>query len=501
MSAALAPELLHDLAKAIAQRTGLHFPDERRSDLERGLRAAATMLALGDPAAWARRIVAGQLAPREREVLIDRLTIGETYFRREPAAFAALEQEILPRLLAARAGTTRALNLWSAGCCTGEEAYSLAITCMRVIPDLPTWRVTVLGTDVNEKSLAKARRGVYGTWSFRGVPDWLRPRHFSHVSGQTWEIGERERGLVRFATHNLAADAFPPPAVSGPVDVIFCRNVIMYLTPDHQRDVFASLHAALADDGVLVLSPAEGGFLLREWFEVEQIGDAIVYRKAGDAAKAPVRRARAATTPSRPGPTRPATAVDPGAPGGVPARPAAPAAPAPIAAPAALIAPAAPAVLIAPAAPAALIAPAAPAAPAPIATQPLAAPDLLARARAQADEGRLEAAIPTCQEAIALNPGCVRAAFLLATIHQDLGRHDEEAAALRRVLEIDAGFALAHRALGDLERRRGRPAEARRHFRHALAALAAMDKSDMVPESDGITAGRLAEAITKMLSA
>ncbi|MEI7743462.1 MAG: CheR family methyltransferase [Chloroflexota bacterium] len=496
-TAAFDQALLGDCSRAIAQRTGLNFPSERWPDLERGICAAASTLALGSPVVLARRIVAGDLAPRERQVLIDRLTVGETYFRREPAAFEALEQEVLPRLLAARAGTTRSLRLWSAGCCTGEEAYSLAMSCIRTVEDLGTWKVSVLGTDVNEHAIAKARRGTYGPWSFRGTPDWLQPRHFIHDAGRTWEIGAGERALVRFATHNLAADPFPPDGTdTGAMDVIFCRNVVMYLTQEHQREVFALFHSVLADDGVLVLSPAEGGLQLRDWFELEMTGDAMLYRKAGHA----TRQTPAGDRHLSPAPhVRRATRAHRSHPVATPARPIT--APAPAPAPAALAA-----IVDAPGpAPAPLAATVD--APAPVAaistviSPAQAAGDLLARARARADQGHVADAIPLCEEALTLDPACSRAAYLLATVHQDLGNHDEEAAALRRTLEIDDGFVLAHRGLGDLARRRGRPAEARRHFGRALVALSAMDRVDVVPESDGITAGRLAEAITRMLHA
>ena len=474
MSVALEPQLLHDLAQVVARRTGLHFPTERWPDLERGFRAAAATLAVGDPVVWAKRILAGDLAPRERLVLVERLTVGETYFLRQPDAFSALEKVVLPRLMAARAGTTRQLNLWSAGCCTGEEAYSLAVTCTRTIEDLPTWRVSVLATDANAAFIKKAERGVYGTWSFRGTPDWLRTRHFSRGAGSTWEIAAPLRRLVRFAVHNLAADPFPPEGISvGQMDVIFCRNVIMYLTPEHQRQVVASLHNALADDGCLVLSPAEGGLLLRDLFTAEQIGDTMVYRKVGAADVAVQRPTPAVLAPqhtTRQRHTRPAHAT---AGGTAPA-------PAPVSAPA--LTPVAPVVQDALAV-----------------VQPGAPDDMLVQARAAADRGQLEAAIPLCREAMRRDPASLSAAYLLGTVLQDLGRYDEEAVVLRDVLKTHPGFVLAHRALGDLERRRGKPADARRHYRQALVSLSTMDKAEIVPESDGITAGRLAEAIAKVL--
>lgn len=476
----LEPELLDGLARVIAQGTGLHFAADRWPDLVRGVSAAASSLHVGDPGAWARRIAAGELDPRERQALVDRLTIGETYFLRDPASFEVLEREILPRLLEARAATTRSLAVWSAGCSTGEEAYSLAISCLRAVPGIATWQVLVLGTDVNESSLARARRGVYGTWSFRGAPDWLRADHFRQGEGQAWAVGEPARSLVRFVNHNLAWDPCPPAVVPvRRMDVIFCRNVVMYLTPEHQRQAMSALHDALADDGVLLLSAAEGGVAIREWFEPAAMGGTIVYRKAGrgrrpaapptmappPASGAHARHHRSARRAPEPGVTRrdvPATTV---------VASSATQPPASVTTPAART----------------------------VDNQRADAAGTLAHARALADQGRLGEAAPLCEDVLRRDPGCASAAYLLATIRADLGDHEAEAAALRLALEINPEMIVAHRALGALERRRGRPAEARRHFRAALATLLTMDRAELVPEADGITAGRLAEAITRLL--
>ncbi len=479
-SGVLERTLLAGVRAAVASQVGLSFPEERAGDLERGVLAAATSLSLGDPGLLARRIVDGSLSPADRRAVVEALTVSETYFRREPAAFDALEQVILPRLVAARAGTTRELRLWSAGCCTGEEAYSLAVSCLRAVPEPGSWRIDILGTDINERSLERARNAVYGRWSFRGTPAWFTERHCRRIDERSWAVLPRERGMVRFESSNLVE---PPSALGAgrhpKTDVIFCRNVIMYLTPDHQRAVLERFHAELADDGVLVMSPAEGGLVVRGLFAVEVIGGALIYRKAaGGSAPAHHRLSephRLVEHHRHPAHHRLATHHRHHVPGMD--DPLAPAAPNPAPVPAA------------PAAPNPAPVPAAPAAPA----------DLLADARALADQGRLEDAIPLCQAALATPAPSASAAYLLATIHGDLGRTDDQAEALRAALSIDPSFVLAHQALADIARRAGRDAERRRHLERALAILRSMSRDEPVAESDGLTAGRLSETIARML--
>src|SRR6185369_3291595 len=124
------------------------------------------------------RLVSGQLDKEQLETLAGHLTIGETYFFREQSSFDILENSILPDLIASRRGRGQRLRIWSAGCSTGEEAYSLAILLSRLIPDQREWQITILATDINSSALGKAVQGVYSDWSFRGVPQWIRQRYF-----------------------------------------------------------------------------------------------------------------------------------------------------------------------------------------------------------------------------------------------------------------------------------------------------------------------------------
>lgn len=464
MIAELDSALLGEVSAFIAERLGLHFPEERWPDLARGLQAAGQELGFEYPDECERWLMTRELTTRQVETLASHLTVGETYFFRDPASFEALEREILPPLVARRSEAGRTLRLWSAGCCTGEEAYSLAIACARALPDLRAWNVSILATDINPKFLAKAEAGVYTDWSFRGTPGWLRERFFAPARDKKFAVDPIVRNLVQFGYLNLAEDAYPSlHNHTNAMDVIFCRNVLMYFTPGHQRRVVAALHRCLVDGGCLLVNPAEASTALFPMFAVENLGGVILYRKT----------AQPARIETRPG----LVSFDPAAAGSVPE-------------PAFVVGPA-------PAPPVAPVAPAPPIAPLTASSRE----DPLVLARTCADQGRLAEALASCQDAIAVGRSNPAAHFLHATICHELGRLDEAIAALGKVLYLDQDFILAHHALGRLYRQLGRQRESRRHLAVALELLAARSRDDIVPESDGMTCGRLVEAVRAMTGA
>ena len=457
-------DLMAEVSRVVAERMGLHFPEERWPDLGRGLASAARELGFAHPDATLSWLSIPELTTGQVETLASHLTVGETYFFRDPASFAALEQEILPALMAKRAGAGRILRLWSAGCCTGEEAYSLAITCSRAVPDLRAWNLSILATDINPKFLAKAEAGRYSEWSFRGTPAALRERFFSPAPDKSFVVAPTFKQLVHFSYLNLAEDLYPSlHNHTNAMDVVFCRNVLMYFTPDHQRRVVAALHRSLVDGGYLFVDPVEAGPSLFPMFVTDHIGGVIVFRK----------------TSQSPG-------VEP---------------------PAALVSSAAPSALPWPE-PALLVALPRPESIAPVAVaQPILPsltslqPDSLMLAQALANQGKLAEALVSCQKAIAARRTDPAAYLLCATICHELGQLDEAATALGKVLYLDQDSILAHHALGRLYRRLGKRRGSRRHLAIALALLSARTRDELVPESDGMTCGRLEESARALMGA
>ncbi len=189
--------------------------------------------------------------PREFDTLLDTLTINVTKFFRNWDAFSALSRTVVPSLWALPAG---ALHIWSAGCASGEEAYSLAALLHAYAVEqhdvARADRIRVLGTDIDRESLSAANRGTYPDAAFADTPKGLRAEYFSN--GTPSEVDRRIRALVRFARHDLIRD----PAPAGQ-HLIACRNVIIYFDRAAQEALFARFHAALVPGGFLVLGKVE----------------------------------------------------------------------------------------------------------------------------------------------------------------------------------------------------------------------------------------------------
>jgi chemotaxis protein methyltransferase CheR len=221
-------------------------PPRRDADLTRALRAASD-----EPATLVVQLGEQPLSAPAWRALIGDLTVQESYFFRDAAFFTALGEHVLPRLIAERraSGELR-LALWSAGCAAGQEPYSLAMLLDRMLPDREGWELMIFATDIDAAALDAARAGVYGEWALRELPAWAR-RHF-HSGSRRHELDARIRKMVTFAALNVAMDPLP-----GSLDLIVCRNVLMYLADDVRAATVRRFAGALAPSGRLALSPLD----------------------------------------------------------------------------------------------------------------------------------------------------------------------------------------------------------------------------------------------------
>jgi chemotaxis protein methyltransferase CheR len=428
------------VSAVIAAHTGLHFPEERHSDLQRGLADAAAELGFEDARSCANWLLSSEPTKPQLDTLASHLTIGETYFFREPKAFAALAAEILPALIQKRRGNEQRLRLWSTACSTGEEAYSLAILVQQVLPDWRHWQVSILATDINGRSLQKGMRGVYGEWSFRDTPPDFKERYFEATAEGRYAVKAEIRRCVRFAQINLAQDGFPSLATdTNAMDLVFCRNVLIYFEPSHAAALIEKLRRSIVEDGWLVVSPSECSQTLFSGFSAVNFPGAVLYRKG---------------LPER----QPAIRSD------------APEAPQP---PITLTIPKLPRVV-------------------------LKAEEFAHLTRSRANEGRLDEALDWSERWIVADKLDPVAHYLNAMVLQELGGREQARRSLQRALYLQPDFVLAHFALGNLAERR---LETDRHFQNALDLLRRMPAADLVPESDGLTAARLSEIITTLMPA
>lgn len=495
MAAAIPDLLVEQFSNFLARRMGLHFPRERWTDMLRRLESVAAEFGLAGAAECMRWLLAAPLDRVQVETLASHLTIGETYFYRDSAVFVALEREVLPALIAARrAAGLLHLRIWSAGCCTGEEPYSVAVLLNRLIPDIEQWTITLLATDINPHFLAKAALGDYREWSFRGAPTGFRETYFEPSGAGDYALAPRIRRLVSFAYLNLVDDVYPAlDNNTNAMDVVFCRNVLMYFEADTMRAVLGKLRRALTDGGWLVVSPTEVNATMFSGFVPVDFANAILCRKdappatSAEAPAPPAWAERAEVVPPL------APTVDAGA-----GEPYAAAEPEPLARqrPKCTTPPAAPGVGESyRQALACYTQGDYAAAVAALADAPGDVPSLTLATRACANQGQFDEACHWCAAAVAvdkLNPGL---RYLLASVLSEQGRGEAAVAALKQALYLDQDFVLAHFALGNLYRRLELRAAAARHFANARALLAGYPPHQLLPDAEGLTAGRLLDII------
>lgn len=431
--------------------------------------------------------------------LVTRLAVRETYFFREPAHFAFLETVVFPEIVALRR-PEHVLRLWSAGCSSGEEAYSLAMTAHRAGL---AGRARVLGSDVSREALAKARAAVYPSWSFRGSGAELA-RPFVSAKGPLEEVVPAIRRMVDFARINLASASYPSPANgTSELDVVLCRNVLIYLDPRSVERTARRLHDALAEGGWLVTAssdPPLGDFAP---FETVLTPTGVYYRRGSS-------EARIAAPPlgREPGAVRagwePARRVE----ARWPERESHTLRGARRRAPARGASRSEPSLARADRSAHGAIAAAASAAPARevgrtegTARDGGEEEERVQRVRAVANAEGPDAALRVAAEAVAEQPSSAALRYLHATLLLARGRADEAVAALRAALFLEPDLAVAELLLGMVLETRGDRVGARRAFRRAAASCSARPHDEPVALGEGETAGRLAEIALRKLAA
>jgi chemotaxis protein methyltransferase CheR len=270
----LSPEEFRLLRDTVSARTGLSFSPEMRGSFERKLRERLAALNLRTFADYYQHLRFHPTAAQEWDEVYDLLTTNETYFYREDYQLHAFRDEVLP-MLAEQATPRRRLSVWSAGCSTGEEAYTIAIL-VRESALFASWDVAIHGSDISRRCIAVARRGAYGQSSFRAMPDNLRRAYFVERSDGA-HVTEPVRSLCHFNQMNLLdADR---ARLLGRVDAIFCRNVLIYFEAQSRRRMIDLLYERLYPGGVLLLGHSESLLNLSTAFELCHLKGDLVYRK------------------------------------------------------------------------------------------------------------------------------------------------------------------------------------------------------------------------------
>jgi chemotaxis protein methyltransferase CheR len=241
---------VHILAGLLEARTGQQLAVGRRWRIDTALKPLLATRGIASLDSLALQVVSGR-DPQLATAVIEALLNHETFFFRDVKPFQLLDERGLGRLHAARAATKR-LRIWSAGCSTGQEAYTLAMMIADQADRWAGWSIEILATDLSPAAIAQARSGRYSQFEIqRGLPIGQMLRRFDQ-NGVHWHADIKLRSAIRFQTHNLL-DA-PPP---GQFDVILCRNVLLYFSADVRRLVFARMASAIQPDGLLMLGAGE----------------------------------------------------------------------------------------------------------------------------------------------------------------------------------------------------------------------------------------------------
>jgi chemotaxis protein methyltransferase CheR len=262
----------------IQARTGIRVGENRRDVLAHALKEGAKSMEFADLDQFFFYLQDARTDTEVWNEMIKKVTIGETYFFRDTDYIEALRRNILPDLMA-RHWTDRTLRLWSAGCATGEEPYTLAILLRQILSDIDQWKILILATDINRQALHHAAAARYRAWSFRETDPAIRSTYFT-PHGDVFGLEPTVRKMVTFAYLNLAEDNYPSPTnQTNNLDLILCRNVTIYLPEPLIHNIANRFYQCLSNGGWLIVGPSETHLEIYRQFQMLNFHGAIVYQK------------------------------------------------------------------------------------------------------------------------------------------------------------------------------------------------------------------------------
>lgn len=452
----MSPDLMDRVAEKIEAEMGWSFPEVKRRDLKNALHRMRRAMGFEHDEACAAWLLSGRWDKEKAELCALHLTIGETYFFREPRAFELMCDYARKKA----AGSDGApLRIWSAACCTGEEPYSIAMTLRQAVPELDPGRISILATDINSHHLQLARAGVYRQWSFRQTGTAMQRLNFEEAGGNQLRVKDDIKEMVRFAELNLAAPVYPSVATdTQAMDIIFCRNVLMYFSRPQAKKVIDRLRQCLVTGGWLIVSPSEASAEMFSGFSGVYYPDAIYFRKSEPSEQPKPVPAAVAPATEWSGDWAGQAVVKPKT--GFPKK----------------------------AAPTKQDASAR--------SRPAASPaEAVSRARKLANEGDIAAALRCLEQALHSGPPTAELYHAKAMIAMESGHDRDAMQSLKKALYLQPDFILGHYLMGILQSAQNKRSEARRQFQAAGELLAALDDDEIVPGSDGLHAAYLLASV------
>lgn len=478
-------ELLAEFAAMLVDKTGLYFPKERFGDLEKKMMPMMVSSGFDSLEDCLRWLMRNPLQKKQIHDLAYHLTIGETYFFRDARIWNALEMRILPELFKKHA-EHKVLRIWSAGCCTGEEPYSVAMLLTRLIPDIKNWTIHLIGSDINREFLRKAELALYSRWSFRTTPKELLAQYFEKQKNGYYQLSSEIKRMVKFVPLNLV-DEVPEELdhLFSQMDLILCNNVLMYFSQPQVNNTVSKFAQALTNGGWLGVTGIEAPYVNHIHLVSHHFMSATLFKKDQFPAAAPIPLEVVKPRPV-PQPLLPVQSIKSSAP------------------------------MILDAVLPAII-------------QPIEKPvqvalslyqecaelyrvnrydevirkldqipktkehirEMILLVRTYANQGDLVHALEWCEVALEANKLEPILHYLKAELQLDQEDLEEAAKSLKRAIFLDPEFVAAHYVLGILEDKRGRREAALREFRTAFELLTDCDPEQLLPGTEELTAGRV----------
>ena len=452
------------LKEYVIKETGLSYYLDKDEDLAGHLAKRMETVGITGCAEYLSLLEVSESGNDEMNLLIQHLTIGETFFFRHPESFDALKKTVIPDLLRKKE-MTRHLRIWSAGCATGAEPYSLSILLRQMLgSSVSKWNVSIVATDINLEFLERGREGRFEEWAFRGTPESLRQQCFL-PAGKSWIIKPEFKEGVSFQYHNLVSDSIPSSWHEVEAfDLILCRNVTIYFSLEMTRRVIALLHRSLGDGGWLVVGHSEPNQELYRQFQTLDGEGVVLYQKTNTPCLTPIWRSvvqvGSLPTPATLGsetdfvprnafsePLVCATESDEWA------------------------------------------------ADTPIQSsgkQPQVLVNDLGHIRSLADRGEWAEALERCERLLVEDRLNAEVYFVQGLILDQMPPHDGAEASFRRALYLSRDFVLAHYYLGLLQQKKGQSKQAEQSFQNVLQLLARLPSREMLRCGEGMRAKDLA---------
>ena len=445
------------LKSFVINATGMVFYADKDEDLVRIIDKRMKATDAEGCATYLQLISKENKSRNELDELVGELTIGETYFFRHIEQFDALRNVILPHIIKKNSDTRR-IRIWSAGCSTGAEPYTISIILEKEFgSQIAGWTIDIMGTDINKKFLAFAATGRFKNWALRATPDHMKRDCFTPAD-KDWQIDPAFKKRVTFQYHNLVEDPFPSHIDNlFAFDLILCRNVTIYFNREVIRKMIGQFHDCMVDEGWLVVGHSEPDMELFKSFRTVSVPGTVLYQKSDRIDE---------TEPSLEHPAPPVCETAP-----IPAWTPPPPEPEPAALPE--------------------ITPETP--PSETVEPEKTEAGGLDEIKGLADQGKLEEAARCCEKLMEkdkLNPSVH---LFHALVLGQMGQDEEAEKALRGAIYLDRGFVLPHYHFGLFLQKKGDSEGAVRSFSNALKLLSKMDDGQTFEDGDGISVAQLKE--------